>query len=398
MSVGAGRVRVAQAGPIDKWVLAPVVSMVMIGVVMIYSSSFAEAFQLQGAPSFYLLRQLQWLIVGSIALLVASRVDYHHLRRFSVAGMGLAVLALAAVVYIPAISPVISGARRWIVVGPLQAQPSEFAKAALILYAADWLSQKGDKVRNLWYGTIPFGIIMGVLIGLVMLEPDMGTSLVIAAIGASMFFVAGAHLLQMFGGLVLAAGAFSVLIATASYRLNRLSIFLNPWRDPDRLGYHPIQALLAIGSGGFSGLGLGASRQKFNWLPEAHTDSIMAVIGEELGFVGCVLIIVMIVTIAVRGYRIAMRTPDAYGSLLAVGITSWIVFQGALNIAVITLLVPFTGIPLPFISYGGSSLVVTMTAIGILLNISRYASEGRPRPSRAGGRARFRRGAVGARA
>lgn len=368
--------RLAGAHAVDKWVLAPIVGLLMLGTVMIYSSTFAEAFLAEQPASYYIVKHLQWLLIGLLALVVCSRIDYRRWRRLSVPLMGVALLALVIVIIAPrAISPEIWGARRWIVLGPLQAQPSEFAKLALIIYAADWLSQKGEKVRNLWYGLIPFGIILGVLVGLIMLEPDLGTSTVVVIIGMAMFFVAGAHLLQLFGGLGLAAMAFSVLVVSASYRMNRLSIFLDPWRDPDNLGYHPIQSLLAFGSGGFAGLGLGVSRQKFSWLPAAHTDSILAVIGEELGFVGSVLVLILVLAVAVRGYSLALRAPDAFGALLATGITTWIAGQASLNIAVNTLTVPFTGIPLPFVSYGGSSLVVLLAAVGVLLNVSRYARE-----------------------
>lgn len=384
MQLNSARLRDVEAGPIDRWILAPILAMAMLGIVMIYSSSFAEAFQFKGSASYYLVKQLQWLVIGSIALFVCSRTDYHRWRRLSVPLMIVALTGLALVIVAPpSISPAIWGARRWIIAGPFQAQPSEFAKLAFIIYAADWLSQKGEKVRNLWYGLIPFGIILGLIVGLIMLEPDMGTSLVFACVGMAMFFVAGAHLLQLFGGVSLAAMAFCALVVSASYRMNRLTIFLHPWSDPDHLGYHPIQSLLALGSGGFAGLGLGVSRQKFSWLPAAHTDSIMAVIGEELGFVGSVLVLAMVVTLAVRGFGLALRSRDSFGALLATGITAWIVGQSALNVAVVTLVVPFTGIPLPFISYGGSSLAVLLAAVGVLLNVSRHA--GRPEPRRSRG-------------
>ncbi|MDQ3855465.1 MAG: putative lipid II flippase FtsW [Chloroflexota bacterium] len=380
------RMRLQVARPADRWVLAPIVAMAALGTLMIYSVTFGETFREGGSSSYYLLRHLQWLLVGSGALFVCSRIDYHSWRRFSVPLMAAALLGLIIVVFAPeSISPMINGARRWLRFGPLSAQPSEFAKLAFVIYAADWLSQKGEKVRNLWYGLVPFGIMLGVIVGLVELEPDLGTSLVFVIIGGCMFFVAGAHLMQLFGGAGLAVGAFLVLILSASYRLSRLSIFLDPWRDPSNLGYQPIQSILALGSGGLTGLGLGVSRQKFGWLPEAHTDSIMAVVGEELGFVGGLVVIALIATLAVRGCSIARRSPDSFGALLATGITAWIVGQSTLNIAVITLTVPFTGIPLPFISYGGSSLVVLMAVVGILMNISRHTLPEKP------GRARGRR-------
>lgn len=376
MAAETGRIRQLRIGRADGWILAPVAALVMLGTIMIHSVTATQAFLEYGSSSWYLLNHLRWLLVGLGALWVCSRVDYHRWRKYSVPLMLLALAALALVIFAPeAISPSIKGAHRWLRLGPLQGQPSEFAKLAFIIYAADWLSQKGETVRNLWYGLVPFGIILGVVVGLIMLEPDMGTSLVFIAIGTTMFFVAGAHLLQLLGGGVVTVLALMALIASASYRLKRFTIFLDPWRDPTGDGYQPIQGLLALGSGGLAGLGLGVGRQKFGWLPEARTDSIMAVVGEELGFVGTAVVLILVIAVAVRGYRVAFRSQDAFGALLATGITGWIVFQSLLNVAVITLTVPFTGIPMPFISFGGTSLVVLLGAVGVLLNVSRYARE-----------------------
>ncbi len=386
--MNAVRRRVAQAGPLDRWLLAPIVALVAIGTVMIYSASFAQAYMWGLSPSYYLTRQLMWLAVGLLGLLVACRVDYHYWRRFSVPFMAVALILLMVVVFVPGLGGARYGADRWITVGPFTAQPSELAKLVFVLYAADWLSHKGEKVRNLWYGLVPFGIMLGVVVGLIMLEPDMGTSLVFAAIGLSMFFVAGAHLLQLAGGLLLASGAFVALIFTEGYRMNRLTTFLHPWSDPNGSGYQPIQGILALGSGGFAGLGLGVSRQKFAWLPVAYSDSIMAIVGEELGFIGTTAILVLFAIIAVRGFRTALHSSDTFGALLATGITAWIVFQAALNVAVITLSVPYTGVPMPFISFGGSSLIVMLGAVGLLLNVSRYAHEPLPE-RRAAKRRRF---------
>ncbi|MDP9383096.1 MAG: putative lipid II flippase FtsW [Chloroflexota bacterium] len=392
MAIRSVRSRLADARPPDRWVLAPIVALCMLGMLMIHSITATQAFLNYGSSSYYLLRHLQWLLVGAFALYVFSRIDYHRWRRFSVPMMLVALVALTVVLFAPpSISPYINGANRWLRFGPLQGQPSEFAKLAFVIYAADWLSSKGETVRNLWYGLIPFGIILGLLVGLIILEPDMGTSLVVIAIGGSMFFVAGAHLLQYLGGALISILALAGLIAVESYRLKRLTIFLDPWRDPSGDGYQPIQALLALGSGGIAGLGLGVGRQKFGWLPEARTDSIMAVVGEELGFFGTGLVLVLVLTVAIRGYRVALRSSDPFGALLATGITGWIVFQSLLNVAVITLTVPFTGIPMPFISFGGTSLVVLLAAVGILLNVSRHMREPDPSDERRRARRRNRR-------
>lgn len=374
MSLSSVRKRVYNSGPIDRWLLASVVALVAIGTIMVYSSSFGQTYQTGQSPTYYLQRQLQWLMLGVLALFVTSKLRYHFWRRFSVPFM-VVTLGLLVLVLVPHIGITVLGARRWLGIGPLTAQPSELAKLVFILYAADWLSQKGEKVRSLWYGLVPFGIMLGVIIGLIMLEPDMGTSLVFAAIGLSMLFVAGAHLAQLAGGIAISFTAFLALVFTESYRLNRLTIFLDPWKDPRNSGFQPIQGILALGSGGFAGVGLGMSRQKFSWLPVASSDSIMAVLGEELGFVGSVLVLALVVMLAIRGVRAALRAHDAYGALIATGVTSWIVFQSILNVGVITLTVPFTGVPMPFISYGGSSLTVLLAAVGLLLNVTRYATE-----------------------
>lgn len=360
---------------VDYWLLAVVVALVMIGVVMVYSASFATAYVQNGNSAYWLLRQVQWLVVGGALLAIASRIPYRFWRQVSLPLMAIVLAMLIAVVTIHPISPEIDGARRWLIVGSLPSvQPSELAKLILIFYVADWLEQKRDKLRKFTYGLIPFGLILGLIIGLIMLEPDLGTSVVIAGIGVAMFFVAGAALIQLFGGFAMASAAFVALVASASYRMNRITIFLDPWRDPLNMGYHPIQVLLALGSGGLFGVGLGASRQKFSWLPAAHTDAIFAVIGEELGFIGATFVILLFMGFAIRGVMIAMKAPDMFGVLVATGITTWVVLQATLNIGVVTTTIPFTGIPLPFISYGGSSLAVTMLAVGVLLSISREAT------------------------
>lgn len=360
----------------DYWLLAIVVTLLIFGLIMVYSASFVTAYMNFHDQTYYLMRQLQWLVVGLAAMLIAMRVDYHIWRKISFPAMAVAMILLVVVVTVHQVSPVISGARRWIVIGSfLQIQPSELTKLVFILYVSGWLTQKGNKVRNLTYGLIPFGVILGLVVGLIMMEPDMGTAIVFAVIGISIVFVAGAHLMQLFGALVLASGAFYLLIHSASYRFQRFTIFLDPWKDPQATGYHPIQSLLAIGSGGITGVGLGASRQKFNWLPAAHTDTIFAVIAEELGLVGSLVVLGLFAALAYRGYQIAFRAQDNYGVLVGTGVTSWIAFQAAINIGVVTTTIPFTGIPLPFISYGGSSLAITLAAVGVLLSVSKHRRE-----------------------
>ncbi len=365
--------RTAQGRP-DMWLLALVGSLCLFSLVMVYSASYAALASFNLQPTAYLTRQFFYMVLGWLALLITMRIDYRWWRRFSGPGMLICLLLLAAIFVLPAsVVPLINGAKRWIDLGPIGFQPSEVTKIAFSLYLAAWLSQKGDKVRNLTVGLIPFGIVLGVIVALIIKEPDMGSSLVIVSIGISVFFVAGADLKQLGAGLVLAVGTFIFLINSAGYRGKRLQGWLDPFSDFLGSGYHPAQSMIALGDGGIFGLGLGASRQKYNWLPEQYTDTIFSVIGEELGLIGAVCVIVVFVSIVYLGYRTALRAPDSFGSLLATGITTWFGFQALINIAAATNSIPFTGIPLPFISFGGTSLTVSLAAVGILLNISRHA-------------------------
>jgi len=278
-------------------------------------------------------------------------------------------------VLIPGIGVGNYGATRWIKLGPLplpQVQPSEFAKLALIVYMSAWLAHKGNRVRELTYGFVPFALLLIVVTALIMAQPDMGTSFVVVATAGCLFFVAGANLFHFF---VAAAGGvvgFLYLIVHSGYRSDRIQAFLNPWADPRDTGWHTIQTLIALGSGGITGLGLGASRQKFYYVPNAHTDAIFAIIGEELGLMGSAAVILLFAILAWRGFRIAFKAPDRFGRLLATGITCMILVQAATNIAVVTNTLPYTGITLPFISFGGSSLLVCMVGVGLLLGVSRH--------------------------
>ncbi len=367
----------------DWWLFAILLTLVMFGTVMIFSATFPDTAGTGGAGQYgTLVRQLIYVMIGTAGLLVAMQVDYHRYARWSVHGMAAILLVLAVLVFVPGVGTEVYGARAWIYFGPLSIQPSEFAKLAMILYMAAWFAGKGGRVRSVSSGLAQFCVVMALLIGLLMLEPDLGTASLVATVGVAMFFVAGAAPVQ-FAALLIASGAgFLAMALSASYRRDRLLLFLNPDTDLANRGWQLFQARLALGSGGLFGVGLGASRQKFSWLPAAHNDAIFAVIGEELGLVGATVIVGLFVVLAYHGYRIAMRAPDTFGTLIAVGITTWIVFQAAYNIGGVTLAIPFTGIPLPFISAGGSSLVVAMTAVGILLNISRQTlSEAELRPA-----------------
>jgi cell division protein FtsW len=287
----------------------------------------------------------------------------------------LVVVALLVLVVIPGIGIYRLGARRWLGAGPLQFQPSEFAKFAFIIFMADYLERNQREISSFWRGLLPALMVLGLFFALIMLEPDLGTSLTLAGTGALMLFAAGAELSHLGGlGLVGAVGVF-ILARIDPERWSRITTFLDPWNPKisQDAGYQIIQALLAFGSGGLFGVGLGRSRQKFFYLPERHTDMIFAILGEELGLIGSCLVLVLFFAFAWRGYRIAVQAPDRFTSLLAAGVTSLITLQAAMNIAVVTASIPSTGIPLPFLSYGGSSLLITLSGVGILLGVSRYS-------------------------
>jgi cell division protein FtsW len=266
------------------------------------------------------------------------------------------------------------GGRRWLFHGSIQ--PSELSKLAIIIYIADWLSSKsGEQIRKVNYGLIPFAILLGFITGLIVLQQDLSTAILIAVTALAMFFIAGGSWWQIAASVVLAGMTFAFFITRASYRLARIFTFLDPLNsDPTGDGYQIHQILIALGSGGLTGLGLGASRQKFGYIPASHTDGIFAILGEELGLIGCLVVIGLLVFLAYRGFQIALDASDSFGTVLAAGITCSLIFQAIVNIGVITASLPFTGIPLPFISFGGSSLVVSMAGIGLLLAVSRHTT------------------------
>jgi len=273
-------------------------------------------------------------------------------------------------VLVPHLGVMRNGARRWFGFGAFTIQPAEIAKVVMVVYLARWLEKSGDRVRTVREGLVPFLVILGAIVGLVLLEKDLGTAMVLAIIAIAMFLVAGARWWQVVGTVGLSAGAIGLLIRLEPYRFSRMSAFLNPWADSLNTGFQSVQSVLALGSGGLFGVGLGNSIQKYQWLPEAHTDFIFAIIGEEVGLIGTLFVLTLFCLLAYRGYRAALRAPDTFGLLLATGITTWLIFQAFVNMAAVTLTLPTTGIPLPFVSFGGSSLSVSLTAVGLLLNIS----------------------------
>jgi cell division protein FtsW len=361
-------------GPPDYWLMAVIGALIVVGLVMLYSASFViAAYEREGNSMYYLGRQMLWVLIGIVGCLVTLRMDYRFWRRFSVPGMVFAVILLIAVLVLPAsMAEEIGGAKRWFTVGPAHFQPSQLTYLVFVVYIADWLSKRGQRLRQVAYGLVPFATILGLLAGLIILEPDMGTAVILVVIGAIVFLVAGADLKQFTLAGLLSGGVFLLLARFSSYRWNRIVSFLRPWSDPSGDGYHLVHNQMALGSGGLFGVGLGQGKQKFYWLPQPHTDSIFAILGEELGLLGCILVMGLFLWIAYRGFTIALRAPDRYGLLMGIGITTWITFQAFINMAVVTGLLPFSGMTLPFISYGGSSLAFLMTAAGMLLNLSCY--------------------------
>ncbi len=350
----------------DIILLATTFILLGLGIDMVYSASFVVA------QSEYLVRQVVLAGIGVAVMVVLAASGYHWLERFSVPIMVFAVACLIAVL-IPGVSADKYGAHRWLgMKGWQEFQPSELTKLALIIYMSAWLSRKGHSVREVGRGFIPFALILLSVTVLIMAEPDMGTAVVVAVTASLIFFVAGANLIHFVVIGMAGVVGFAFLVVASGYRQDRLTAYLNPWQDSLGTGYHTIQTLIALGSGGVTGLGLGASRQKFFYVPNAHTDAIFAIIGEELGLVGAVFVILLFAVLGWRGFTIALRAPDAFGRLLATGITCVILVQALINVAVVTNTIPYTGITLPFISYGGSSLVVTLAAVGLLLGVSRF--------------------------
>jgi len=348
---------------------------VVLGLLAVYSASFVIGYVEFGDGSYFVTRQALWALVGFLLLGAFMMMDYHRLRPLSVPILLLTLGALMAV-FIPGLGLERHGASRWLALGPLPpVQPSEFAKLSLVIYIAAWASAKGESIRRFSLGLLPFVIIVGVVGGLVMREPDLGTTVVILLIAGTIFFLSGAPLshvalLALGGSLVTMA-----LVFTSGYRMDRILAFLSPDADPQGAGFHIRQLLIALGSGGIGGLGFGASRQKFGYIPNSHTDGIFAIIGEEMGLIGALLILGLLAFLVQRGLRLVRRSPDPFGALLALGVTCWIAYQALINIGGITRSIPLTGIPLPFISYGGSALAALLAGVGVLLSVSRYAGE-----------------------
>jgi cell division protein FtsW len=370
-SAGAGTKR--RTHEPDYVLLTVVLMLLIVGLVAVYSSSYAVGFAEHGDAGFFVRRQLMWACIGLGALAVATVIDYRYLIWVSPLLMLIALAALVAVL-VPGIGVERNGANRWLALGPVEGQPSEFAKLAVILYLSAWLAAKGDVVKNVALGVVPFVSMVALVGSLILLEPDLGTTTVIALVTGTLFFVSGARILHLLSLVATAAAFTTLLIFVGGYGMQRILTFTSPETDPEGAGFQTLQMLVAFGSGGISGLGLGVSRQKFFYIPGSHTDGVLSIVGEELGFIGVMVVLVLFALLIWRALRIARRAPDAFGSLLATGIAAWISFQMLLNVGGVTSSVPLTGVPLPFLSYGGSALATLMAACGLLLSVSRYAA------------------------
>jgi cell division protein FtsW len=352
----------------DYVILVVVVALTAIGILMVYSSSALKGYLSQDADTFATVGpQIQWAILGIVAMAVMMRVDYRYLRLASVP-FYLFAIGLLVLVFAPQLNIVIGGSARWLKLGPLPAiHPAEFAKLALVIYLAHWFAKRGKRVHGFWAGTVPFLIILGPIAALVFKEPDLGTTMVITLTAFTMFFVAGANMKHL-AVMVAGAGLAMITVGLQGYQLDRIRVWQNPWLDRLGEGFHTVQGLLALGIGGLFGTGLGASKV---FVPNAFNDFIFAEVGQEFGLVGAVVVITLFLLLAYCGVRIALGAPDTFGALLAAGITAWLCLQAFINIGVVVALLPITGITLPFISAGGSSLIISFAAVGILLSISR---------------------------
>lgn len=348
------------------WVLLTLVTgLSLFGLLMVYNASVVEADRVFQDKYFYLKYQALWWAIGWILMMLVSRIPYQWFEKIA-APVFLLNLFLLVLVLIPGIGSQIKGARRWLDLGVFVLQPSELIKLTFTFYLASWLQQKRRILHFL-------SLIVLVSL-LVVLEPDLGTLVVIVSNAFLIYFLAGASLFKLIPLLLTAFGGGMAMIFSSAYRRSRLLTFLNPTRDPLGASYHISQALIALGAGGFWGLGLGQSRQKYEFLPEATTDSIFAIIGEEVGFIGSLIVILSLLVIIVRGLKLARQAADPFARILAGGIVGWLGIQILINLGAMVALLPLTGLPLPFISYGGSSLIVALVGVGVLLSISRNIS------------------------
>ena len=353
-------------GAPDMWLLLIAVFLVGVGVIMVFSASYYDT--LSSDPYEYLKRQAAFAGIGFIITLAAMNADYQKYRFLAKPFLYLTVVLLIAVFFFEDAN----GSHRWIPLGLINIQPSEIAKFTITLFMADLLGRRNADPNDMGSGIGRMVVMLGIMLALIYKEPDLGATVALACIAMAILISAGLHWLYFGAAVIAGSTAVAALIMSSDYQKSRILGFLDPWADPVKTGYQVINSYYALGSGGLLGVGIGGSRQKLGFLPEQNTDFIFSIIGEELGFIGAAFIIILFFLLAWRGYMIALHCPDLYGCLLAVGITTSLVLQAALNLGVVTGCLPVTGVTLPFVSYGGSSLLMSMGSVGVLLNISRY--------------------------
>ena len=371
---GRGGFQLLQKGKLDITFLTLLCIILVTGLVMLFSASTSYAQAYESNAYHYIVRQLLFALVGVVVMFVLSGIDYHVYRKLAWPIYGIAVALLVVVLVLP--TTVKEGFHRWIVLGPISFQPSEIAKFAIIVLFSALISINYKRMEKFTFGIVLFGVLLAVVCALVVVETHLSATILIFAIGVSLMIVGGIKLrwVALAGISGAAMGALAIFTGVVGYGSGRIQNWLNPWNDPADGGFQTIQSLLAIGSGGFLGQGLGKSHQKHLWLPEPQNDFIFAIVCEELGFIGAVIIIVLFALLIWRGFVIAMRAPDKFGSLLAIGITFQVGLQTALNILVVTNSIPNTGISLPFFSYGGTSLLMLLAQMGIILSVSRSST------------------------
>ncbi len=370
-SQSGSKPRSYHAAPPDVVLFGSVACLVAIGLAMIFSASSAQAYADHHDTAYYVKRQLVYLAVGLAAAFFAYRIDYRKLRPIAPYAILACGLALTAVL-VPHVGVAVNGARRWIGAGIISVQPSEFAKLGIVLYLSAALSIRGDRITSLSRGLFPLCLVVLTFAILIFLEPDMGTASLIVFTAFAMLFAAGARLEHLFVIALSTVPPVLFAVLASPYKRARIFAFLDPWKDAQNTGFHIVQSLLALGSGGLFGVGLGESRAKFFYLPEQYTDFIFSVLGEELGLFGTVAVIALFIAFAYRAIRIAISAPDRFGFFLAGGCTAMIVIQAFVNIGVVTSSWPVTGVPLPFISFGGSSLIVCLVAVALVMNVGRH--------------------------
>jgi cell division protein FtsW len=356
----------------DVWLFGVAVALLSAGVVMVYSASAVVAADRFHDPYFFLKKQLFWAFAGAAVMLAALRCDYRWLEK-AVVPLLLVAGVLLVLVLVPPIGQAINGTRRWIRLGPVSFQPVELAKLALVLYLAAFLAKRRGELADFRTGALPPLLVAGLMAGLVLLQPDLGNCMTLIVLTFALLYLAGTPIKHLALVAAPALPLVAVAIWMAPYRMRRITAFMDPWADARGSGFQIIQSWLALGNGGLFGQGIGGSRQKLFYLPESHTDFIFAVLGEELGFVGAVAIVALFAVLVWRGLRVGLRAPDAFGTYLALGITVLLATQTLVNLGVVTGLLPTKGLPLPFISFGGSALLMTMLATGMLLNVSQHA-------------------------